>query len=152
MDHYLKTSNSYERLKNEYIKHGKIIIAVDFDDTIYDYHQKNRSYEKVINLLKSMKEHAYIIIYTAAGEERYPEIQEYCREVDIPYDSINENIIGLNIPEGKKLYYNILLDDRAGLGQAYDILLMLSYEIERRKIFDTIECSTGIWRIKGLDD
>ena len=48
-------------------------------------------------------------------------VEGYLRENNIPYDSINEDPAFIKIP-GKKVYYNILLDDRAGLPSAYKAL------------------------------
>lgn len=119
MDYYLSNENVYNRLKDEYDKYGKIIIAYDYDDTVFDFHNKKRTYENVIQLLKEFREYAYFIVYTASSDERYPEMIEYLDKNDIPHDSINENIPNINVPKGGKLYYNILLDDRAGLQNTY---------------------------------
>ncbi|MEG1311996.1 MAG: hypothetical protein RR942_01195 [Romboutsia sp.] len=129
MDYFLNSDNVYERLKSEYNKHGKLIVAVDFDDTLYDFHNKGRSYDDVIGLLRGLKEHVYIIIYTASKKERYPEIKRYLKENQIPFDTINENIKDINVPKGGKLYYNILLDDRAGLKESYEILNRFSKNV-----------------------
>lgn len=129
MDYYLIQDNALNRLREEYNKFGKLIIAYDFDDTIYDFHNKGRKYDKVIDLLRRWKDNAYFIIYTASEESRYREIESYVRDNNIPFNSINENIRGLNIPKGKKLYYNIFLDDRAGLDSTYNILNKLAEEI-----------------------
>lgn len=125
MDYYLDNKHAYERLKEEYLKYGKIIIAYDFDDTVYDFHKKGRTYDKVISLLREYREYAYFVVYSASDESRYADMRDYLDSNNIPYDSINSNVEGLNIPNGHKLYYNILLDDRAGLSAAYDTLYYL---------------------------
>ncbi|XZN14524.1 hypothetical protein ACSW9O_15770 (plasmid) [Clostridium perfringens] len=129
MDFYLDIENTYKRLKAEFLRYKKLIVAVDFDDTIYDYHNKAREYNMVINLLKKIKPYAYIVIFTASKEDRYKEIKNYCHSINLKIDSINENIKFLNIPSGGKIYYNILLDDRAGLRESYYLLNRL-YEEE----------------------
>ena len=48
----------------------------------------------------------------------------------IVLDSINKNPIPMPYGNHGKIYYNILLDDRAGLGQAYDTLTELLKMIE----------------------
>ncbi|GCD11698.1 hypothetical protein [Clostridium tagluense] len=131
MDFYLNTENTYNRLKNEYKTHRKIIIAYDFDGTVFDYHGEGRTFDNVISLLQRWKNHAHFIVYTVSGKERHEPIKTYLRANSIPFDSINENIKGLNIPSGGKLYYNVLLDDRASLRETYNILLKLIDEIER---------------------
>ena len=52
-------------------------------------------------------------------------------------DAINENVIDpeeSGFGESRKIFFNILLDDRAGLGQAYNILDQLLVEIEQYSI------------------
>lgn len=136
-DFYLDNTNVLKRLHTEYEKYGKIIIAYDFDDTVYDFHKQGRVYSNVIELLKKCKEYAYFIVYTASDEDRYPEIIEYLKNNEIPFDTINENISHLNIPKGKKLYYNILLDDRAGLASSYKVLNNLIEIIKIKNIIET---------------
>lgn len=130
MDYYLNENHVYDRLKNEYKKYGKIIISYDFDGTIFDFHNQGFTYDNVINLLKRFKNYAYFIVYTASKKSRFKIIREYLDENSIPYDTINKNIETLNIPQEGKLYYNILLDDRAGLKESYYLLLRLINEIE----------------------
>lgn len=52
-DPYLDDSVTIERLYSEWKKYGKIFLALDFDDTIYDFHKKGYKYEKVIELVKA---------------------------------------------------------------------------------------------------
>ncbi|MGL4572668.1 MAG: hypothetical protein ACRCVJ_16565 [Clostridium sp.] len=131
MDYYLDTNNVYKRLKKEFYQYGKLVVAVDFDDTIYDFHNKGRKYNDVIEVVKRFKQEgfAYIVIFTASNEDRYEQIRDYCDSIGICIDAINENIPGLNLPQGKKIYYNILLDDRSGLKESYDLLNELYNEI-----------------------
>ena len=41
-----------DRLKHEIEKYGKIFIAFDFDNTIFDYHNQGKDYSEIISLLK----------------------------------------------------------------------------------------------------
>ena len=43
IDEYLDIENSYNRLKEEFNVHKKLIIAYDLDSTVYDYHHTNAS-------------------------------------------------------------------------------------------------------------
>ncbi|WP_316771425.1 hypothetical protein [Pedobacter frigiditerrae] len=54
MDFYLNPFNSSARLIDEYQKYGSIVIAYDFDDTVYDFHKKGRMYNQVIDLLREL--------------------------------------------------------------------------------------------------
>lgn len=121
-DPYLDMDTALQRLIREYKTHGKIIVAYDFDGTVYDFHNDGYEFPRVVKAIQSVKPYAHLIVYTASKEERYPFIKQYLQGNDIPFDSINETPKGVNVPQGGKLYYNILLDDRAGLGQALTIL------------------------------
>jgi hypothetical protein len=119
MDYYLNDDHVVERLVKEWKAHGKLIIAYDFDNTVFDYHNENHQYNQVISLLRECYEFgAYLIVFTASEESRFPQIRSYLEERKIPFDYINEDVHHLLI-KGRKLYYNILLDDRAGLSSAY---------------------------------
>lgn len=122
MDYYLDENNVVDRLVAEWQRYGKIIIAYDFDDTVYDYHKKDRQYNDVITLLKECGlVGAYFIVFTCCGEDDYDKIKDYLSQLDIPYDAINDNLEFVKF-KGRKIYYNILLDDRAGLPSAYKCL------------------------------
>ena len=123
-DPFLIEENSYNRLRKEFLTYGTLIIAYDFDNTVYDYHKKGDTFNNVINLLRKLKDYAYLIVFTNSPPERYPEIEKYLKEQEIPYNSINENAPFIKA-EGRKIYYNVLLDDRAGLLQVYNELSRL---------------------------
>lgn len=122
MDFYLNENNITERLIEEWKKYGEIVIAFDFDNTVYDYHKKGHSYNQVINLLRECKElGAHLILFTARRDDEMEFVEGYLKGKNIPYDSINKDPAFVKTP-GKKVYYNILLDDRAGLPSAYNSL------------------------------
>lgn len=127
-DRFLNPTNAYQRLKEEFLKYGKLIIAYDFDSTVYDYHHTGETYERVIDLLRRYKDHAYLIVFTSSDEDRFEFIRGYLRENDIPFDAVNEDAPHITFT-GRKLYYNIMLDDRAGLSECYDLLNRLYYEV-----------------------
>jgi len=133
MDYYLDNKNAVNRLVEEWKKYGKIIIGYDFDDTVFDFHQKDRTYKNVINLLKKCKKlGAYFIVFTCCGEDEYDKIKNYLNKNKLPYDKINENIDFVKFT-GRKVYYNIMLDDRAGLSSAYKVLLKTIKIIKKEK-------------------
>jgi len=122
-DPYLNDQIAIERLYNEWKKYGKIFIACDFDDTIYDFHKKGYTYNNVINLIKECQvQGCYTIIFTGSEVEKYPFIREYCEQIGLHIDKINENAIPMPIGNNGKIYFNILLDDRAGLSSSFNIL------------------------------
>ena len=134
MDYFINRENQLTRLTNEYRKHKSLIVAYDFDNTVYDYHGVGYKFDKVTELLRECKELGfYLIVYTCNGEEKYKGIKKYSNNNKIPYDSINENAPFINFAYNK-LYYNILLDDRAGLDSAYSTLKELINNIKNGEI------------------
>jgi len=131
-DFYLDDVNVYNRLLKEFKQHGKLIIAVDFDNTLFDYHKEGHSYDIVINLLQRLKKIGMeIVIWTGSAKSRYDFIKEYLNENDIPFDRINENPVFFK-SDSSKIFYSILLDDRAGLNSACRVLELLCNTIENQ--------------------
>lgn len=121
-DRFLKSENVVSRLVEEYEKYGRLIVAVDFDSTIYDYHKRGDTFPKVIELVRrASKLDCKIIIYTCRPKERQGDVVAYLEENNIPYDSINDPIVKLGETDGygSKIFYSHFLDDRAGLESAY---------------------------------
>lgn len=114
------------RLYNKYIRKGTITIAVDFDDTL----KMEDPYElsPILGMLTAMKLgfNCKIILYTCrssnSGTENLKEAVEYCKSKGLEFDAINESVdadyIGLN----GKIYYDIFLDDKAGLHGSIEVL------------------------------
>lgn len=132
MDKYLQPNSAYERLWAEYQKYGSLIVAVDFDDTLYDFHKVGNSYEQVIKLVRDLKEiGCYIIIWTGNQDTSF--VVGFLKENNIPFDSINDEApISKKILNGKlprKVYANVYVDDRGGLEQVFNDLTKLVYEV-----------------------
>ncbi|WP_316786742.1 hypothetical protein [Pedobacter frigiditerrae] len=124
MDFYLNPFNSSARLIDEYQKYGSIVIAYDFDDTVYDFHKKGRMYNQVIDLLRELNSiNCFLICWT--GQEDIQLVKTYLAENNIPFDTINENPPFYK-SESRKVYANAYLDDRAGLNQVYNELIDLA--------------------------
>jgi hypothetical protein len=122
-DPFSSTSNIVKRLHKEYSKHPKLVVAVDFDDTVYDFHKLGALHERAINTVKQCAALGfYVVLWTASAPERFNFMKKYMNDNGIHVDAINENPIKLPFGNNGKIYYNILLDDRAGLGQALDAL------------------------------
>lgn len=123
VDPYFKTAICVSRLLTEYRKHDRLIIAVDFDDTVFDFHETGAEYSGVFDLLYRCKKLGfYIVIFSASEPCRHNSMSVYMKSRGIEVDSVNTNPIPLPYGNHGKIYYNILLDDRAGLGQAVEIL------------------------------
>lgn len=124
-----------DRLTDEWRQHGKIIIGVDFDDTISDWKMKDyKTYSAVIELLKLAKQTgAYIVIFSACAPDRHDYIRQYCKDNGLDIDAINENPINLPYGQHGKIYANIFLDDRAGLFEAVATLEESMYKIRSER-------------------
>lgn len=133
MDYYLKEQNCVDRLVEEWTSYGKIVLAVDFDDTLFDFHKKGRTYENVIELIKKCQSiGCYTVIFTANDDtEHHKFIKEYLADKGIYVDTINDNVPSVPF-KTRKVYYNILLDDRSGLISAYNILLKVVKTMENK--------------------
>lgn len=108
-----------DKLFRNYEEHGSLIVAFDYDDTIYPYSDDytERQYKERWELLRKCKELGfYLILYTCNGEDKYDEMIKFMNDNNIPFDSINEN--HPSFKQCKKIFYNILLDDKAGLKEA----------------------------------
>jgi Cdc6-like AAA superfamily ATPase len=122
-DFYLSSKNSYSRLLDEFNKHGALIVAFDFDDTVYDFHKKGRLYTDVVTLLRDLKKiGCHLICWTGQEDEKF--VKEYLVDNDIPFDTINEHI-SFKPATSRKIYANVYIDDRAGLKQVYNELSKL---------------------------
>lgn len=107
---------TFLRLVEQYQANDRLIIAYDFDDTVSPCHSSGCW--RAQSVIRAAKEHlnAYLIVYTSnPNTER---IKEFLDKENIPYDVINENAPFVNCNNGCKIFYNLLLDDKAGLHQA----------------------------------
>ena len=128
----------HKRLYEEWLQHGKVILAIDFDDTISPWKFKDAEdliqFDKTINLLKVCKQTgAYLVIFTACNTDRYDEIKSYCTSKGLEIDSINQTPV--DVPYGKngKIYANVFLDDRAGLNETLEMLEDCVYKVRGYK-------------------
>lgn len=123
-----------ERLRSELAAHGSLFVAFDFDNTIFDYHNQGFDYSGVISLLRRCSEqgHKMILLTSNEDEENLAFIRHYCQHFGIRIDYVNENPI---VCKGcRKPYYNILIDDRAGLSEACGVLDIIITEQEESKV------------------
>ena len=130
LDYYQDEDHVYERLMEEYRKHKKLIVAFDFDDTVFDFHKKGRTYKNVIKLLQDCKALGFVLtLFTDMYEGKREIALAYCAEHGITPDYINGTPAGMPFGHAGKPYYNILLDDRAGLRQAFRTLQLVVADI-----------------------
>lgn len=121
----------YNRLKQDYLVHKSLFVAFDYDNTVFDYHNQGIKYDVVIDLLRICKSYGFtLILFTGNEGEKLEIIKEDLKNRKIPFDLINEN----PLMKTRKPYYNILLDDRAGLKESYNNLKKLIGEIQSKTI------------------
>ena len=130
---------AFSRLIEHYKKHDRVIIAYDVDDTVRPYY--SGSCEKVKSVLRAAAQYlnCYFIVYTC--NPNTDKIKKFLDNEELPYDSINENAPFAPKVNGK-LFYNIFLDDKAGLREAVERLEDLIHYIinEEYKIkYDSVK-------------
>lgn len=121
MIHSLSTEGAIKRLISEYETHGKLVVGFDFDNTIFDVYNKGINCSEVISLLQECKRLGFTLcLYTAELREDWFKWKiAYCKHFGIEPEYINESPL---LPGTKKPFFNILLDDRAGLESAFQTL------------------------------
>ena len=128
IDEYLKTNASFLRLYKEYHEYKSLIIAVDFDNTLYDFHKKGEHYLQVMKLLDNLRDiGCTIIIWTANRDIEF--VKKYLYSYDVHYDFINEDAPVMQMyfkgEPARKIFANAYIDDRSGLKQVYEELSLL---------------------------
>lgn len=113
-----------ELLIEAYKKHNNIIIGVDFDDTIFSFNQidyiKERC-DKVVTLLMSLKMNVILCLFSVADDQSLVYKAHIMDLYGIKPQYINESPVK-NWGDCNKPYFNILLDDKAGLNESIKIL------------------------------
>jgi|TARA_R110000772_G_scaffold68118_4_gene150906 hypothetical protein len=110
-----------EKLLKVYKEHGKIIVGLDFDDTIFPLSEGSVDLcKKVKILITECQMYSTICLYTIADEQSLKYKLEILKLWGIRVDFVNESPIKLG--NNAKPYFNILLDDKAGLNESYETL------------------------------
>ncbi len=111
-----------------------MIIAVDFDGTIveHDFPEIGRLREGAVEVLQKLASEGHRTIIWTCREGGYEiEAREFLRNNAIPFVAINENDPELNFPTSRKIFYDVLIDDRniGGLpswNEIYEMIQKLS--------------------------
>jgi len=142
MNPFERTDRCVDRLYAEYKKHPRLIVAVGFDDTVFNYHNyPDTGYSRIKFIMSECKRlDFFIVCFTASPTSRYGFIRDYFKsEMDIEINGINENVIDTPFGKNGKIFFNLLLDDRAGLYQALEILENLIVKINRKTMWKDSE-------------
>lgn len=129
------TTPFIQRLVKEWRKHESIIIAVDFDDTIYPWKMDGNYMERLALLRRAQALGAHIVINTAREKRRHQFTVDYCAEHGVTVASVNTNPFPLPYGNDGKVYANIFIDDRGGLFESLDILETACYIMEGKPTF-----------------
>ena len=127
----LKKNYPLQKLLNQYHKFGSLIVAYDFDDTVCDYQTHEPIFEN-IKLLQELKPYCKFMCYTAHTDSELIEIRKFLKDNDIPFDTINEQI-GDRFFGNKKLYFNVLLDDKVGIREVRKTLKNFLKKVKKEK-------------------
>lgn len=127
MNSYLNDRKAIDRLKKEYLEHKNLIIGFDFDNTVYDYHKEGLDLKPVIDLLKKCSDLGFTMCLHSLTQEDGMGIRKawHLSAIHgIRTNYINDSSIlrKQDSHNNSKPFYSILLDDRAGLSAAYNIL------------------------------
>ena len=121
----LRTAKEYyvNKLVSSWIKHHRLIIYVDYDQTILGYEPfEYKLCDSVIYTIKEAQHlGAIVVLYTCRDSERLDKALEYCKNIGLSFDNVNPSK-PFKEDFSSKPYYNILLDDKAGLPYSLEIL------------------------------
>ena len=143
----LDPNYNLKRLICNYKKHGRIIVAYDFDDTVHPTHQNDDKSCKLVRdlLIKCSKytEDITMICYTCRGNDVViNNVIPYLDECGIRHDKVNEQSDTLD-PDVRqslscKLLYSIFLDDLSGLRESFSVLskFLIWLQVQKGEIDD----------------
>jgi predicted mannosyl-3-phosphoglycerate phosphatase (HAD superfamily) len=128
-------------LEQAYIDHSQIIIAFDFDNTVFDYHNVGLDCSKIINILKECHDYEFpLICFTSNSGDKIHFIKGFLNAIGITKVLINDqhnfisSYIDSPITHFTKPYANIYLDDKSGLKDSYNRLNKLITKIKNKQL------------------
>lgn len=142
LDDSFNFSYLYEKLAQDYLKHDRIIILYDLDDTVRPYFAK--SCDMTVETIKRCKKvlNPWFIVYTANPD--YEKNWNTIKELGLPCDAMNTYPDDpafdyfrerQKVVPAQKLYCNIMLDDKSfGLREATMALNMLCNNVIQNSI------------------
>lgn len=127
-DEVFSNQRFIDELISDYREHGNLIIAYDFDDTVVPSDADKPSCKMVVELLKlcTMLKFTMICFTARTLNSDIEYVRRTCKELGIGCDYINVDCDKIKqeqtFQHAKKIFYNIFLDNRAGLRSSYEIL------------------------------
>lgn len=110
------------KLLKVFMQHNTVTIAVDFDDTIFDYKNTGLQIEPIITIIKQAIKvlNAEIFLFTCREGKELEFAVKHCADLGIPLCGVNQSP---HNPDTKsKPFYNLLLDDKACLYDCANVL------------------------------
>lgn len=135
--HPFNEDGSINRLINDIDKHQYLVIGLDFDNTVSDMFSgciySNVDFKQLLDLIRRcVKLNWKICLYTAECDvNRLAEKVNFLQDQEIPIYYINQSPL---LKGTSKPFFNILVDDRAGLESSYNTLLSAVEYAESKNI------------------
>lgn len=119
---------SLNKLLAVYKQYNKIIVGVDFDDTLFKYSEDKleKDCEYLRSILVELRPHITLCLYTIADDQSMKYKLALMKIWGLTPDYVNESPV--NMPTVKP-YFNLLLDDKAGLNEATELLTRFKQNI-----------------------
>jgi len=120
-----------KRLLSEYDEYGDLLIAFDFDSTLFDLYETGLNTRPIIDLVKKcQKLKLTTILWTAIVDEwSLTYKKRIVKDMGLNFTFYNESPV---LNNSRKPHFSILLDDRAGLKSAFEVLSAVVKAIEVR--------------------
>ena len=115
-NNFLDSKKSIARLMKEYYEHKNLIVALDFDNTIWDYHSAGLDMNMTMEVTRAAQV-AGLEVFIFTANEDHELVREQCKKLFGQPLQINTNSLN-HLFDSRKPFYSILLDDRAGLESA----------------------------------
>lgn len=127
-------------------QYGKIILGVDFDDTIFPYTEGDEEIaircEYVIDLVKRAKPWCHICLWTLGDYWSVRYKTEIMKLNGINPDYVNAS--PFEVKDARKPYFNLLLDDNAGINEGIEILEEFLREVNIKPKITSVSGSAPI--------
>lgn len=116
------------KVADAYNRHSSLIVGVDFDDTIFPYNKTQENIDRcdrVVLLLQTLKKkmgtNLILCLYSVADEQALVYKEHIMECYGLKPQFVNEGPMD-NKWNSKKPFFNILLDDKAGLNETIEVL------------------------------
>lgn len=113
----MKQHKLLQKLLDQHAKHGRLIVAYDFDDTVYPFSLSVDELKDTVELIKELDKQGHFV-YCYTSNDDINKVTSYLYFNKIPCRSINKSFV----ESSGKQFYNVLLDDKAGLNEVKEIL------------------------------